>query len=74
MQTFSAATVETVDPVQSGSINVNGNKTSNIGTAAYIAPEVMSGRMYDAKVGHYLVFGRLDSLLGRPVLPWSHLF
>ena len=25
-------------------------KTSNIGTAAYIAPEVMSGRSYDEKV------------------------
>lgn len=32
-------------------MNVNGTKTSNIGTAAYIAPEVMSGRSYDAKVG-----------------------
>lgn len=53
-QTFSAATVETVDPVQSGAININGTKTSNIGTAAYIAPEVMSGRTYDAKVSPFL--------------------
>ena len=31
-------------------MHINGTKTSNIGTAAYIAPEVMSGRTYDAKV------------------------
>jgi serine/threonine protein kinase len=64
-QTFSAATVETVDPVQSGTINLNGTKTSNIGTAAYIAPEVMSGRTYDAKVG--LAANIKTRLMNRPI-------
>lgn len=56
-------------------------KTSNIGTAAYIAPEVMSGRSYDEKVSRVVsLFLQQDhdeqfKLIptGRSILPWGNL-
>jgi serine/threonine protein kinase len=50
MQTFTAAAIGASDYALANANDINSSKTSNIGTAAYIAPEVMAGRSYDAKV------------------------